>query len=56
MKELTPYEQYQLEAYGNILDQPLINKDGECESGEEEMKRFEQWNHEMAEQQLFEYD
>lgn len=55
-EDLTPYQQHQLETYGNILDQPEINPDGECESGEEEMNRFAEWNNEMAERELFEYD
>lgn len=52
-EELNPYDQFQLEKYGNVLPS---NEGGVFENGTEEASRFSKWNHQMAEQQLLEHD
>lgn len=53
-EELTNYQLMQADRYQNVLKQPQIMPDGQydLEANSEEMLRFEQWNHEMAERQL----
>ena len=57
-EELTNYQEMQADKYQNVLQQPEIMPDGHCdiEANSEEMLRFEQWNNEMAERQLMEYE
>lgn len=57
-EDLSPYDRWQLETKGNILNAPQINPDGSCEteSGSEEMQRFSEWNNQMEQQQLLDYE
>lgn len=50
-QELTGFELFQLERYGNILGTTEVMPDGECEAGEEERQRFENWCELQAERQ-----
>ena len=51
--ELTNYEQFQLNKYGNILPTPEATPDGDLfESGIEELNRLAEWTNAQAEQQL----
>lgn len=44
MQELTNYQQYQLEKYGNILPEPLFMPSGEViENNLEEINRMTEW-------------
>lgn len=55
MTELTNYEQWQLEKYGNILPTPEATSDGELyESGIEELNRLADWMDYQTEPQLIE--
>lgn len=54
-RELTNYEQFQLEKYGNVLPTPEATPEGDLfESGIEELNRLAEWTNAQAEQQLFE--
>lgn len=56
IENLSNYEFFQLERFGNILPEPVINPDGELEAGKEEADRFAEWTHNQEEQQLLEYE
>ena len=54
-KELSSYEIWQLERYGNILpgSRIVVNfVDGEMENGIAEQERFGEWMNEQAQQQM----
>lgn len=51
--ELDSYSRWQLETKGNILPS---NEEGVFESGTEEANRFSEWNRQMAEQELLQYE
>ena len=54
-KELSSYEIWQLERYGNILpgSRIVVNfVDGEMENGMAEQERFVEWMNENAERQI----
>lgn len=54
-RELTNYEQFQLEKYGNVLPTPEATPEGDLfESGIDELNRLAEWTNAQAEQQLFE--
>lgn len=53
MRELTNWEIYQLERWGNILPEPDMEIG---EPGEEQARRFEEWSHAQYELQLNDYD
>jgi hypothetical protein len=53
--ELTNYQLFQAERYGNILPEPIINPDGYCEAGMEEMERSAEWCLMQSELQLEQY-
>lgn len=41
--DLTGFERFQLEKYGNILGKSEVMPNGECEQGEEERRRYKTW-------------
>ena len=43
--ELTNYQRWQQEKFGNILPELSIDPDGECENTEEELHRAAHWNY-----------
>lgn len=43
MNELTNYQNWQLEAKGNILPEPVIYPSGQMEGGEDDARRFAEW-------------
>lgn len=50
---MTPYEQFQLERYGNILPDQSITPEAELyENGMEELERLSEWIEQMAELEL----
>lgn len=51
--EQTNYEQFQIEKYGYILPEPNIEIE---EPGEDEARRFAEWDHLQQEKLLHEYD
>lgn len=51
-RELTNYEQFQLDRWGDILPTPYIYESEE--PGEREAERFAQWAHDQHERQLHE--
>lgn len=54
-RELTNYEQFQLEKYGNVLPTPEATPEGDLyESGLEELDRLAEWTNAQAEQQMYE--
>lgn len=54
-RELTNYEHFQLEKYGNILPTPESTPEGDLyESGIEELNRLAEWTNAQAEQELYE--
>ena len=53
--ELTNYEMFQLEHYGNILPELVIMPDGSCENGIDEQNRSAEWVHLQSEIQLEQY-
>lgn len=53
MRELTSWEIYQLERWGDILPEPNLEIE---EPGERELERFYEWSGAMYERQLHEYD
>lgn len=58
IEDLSPFERFQLEKYGNVVRSPAINPNGssDLENGSEEMRRFAEWNHQQEQQQLLEYE
>jgi hypothetical protein len=57
MKELTPYEEWQLNKYGNILpDVKYIPDERVIENGFDDLNRFAEWMEYMAEQELLEHE
>lgn len=40
---MSNYELWQLDAYGNVLPPVEVTPSGECENGEEEKQRFQEW-------------
>ena len=56
MNELTNYEQWQLDRFGDILPEPIVLPSGDVEGKNEELNRFSEWVELQAEQQLFEYE
>lgn len=55
--ELTNYDQFQLEKYGNILPTPEATPEGDLfESGIEELNRLAEWTNAQAERQLYEQE
>lgn len=52
MKGLTPYEEFQLNKYGNILP----DNEGEFEAGSEEAQRSIEWAKMKEEQELLNYE
>lgn len=52
--ELTNFQEWQLSRYGNVLDMPEINPDGELESGKEDLDRLAEWIHQQSERQMHE--
>ena len=54
-RELTNYEKFQLEKYGNVLPTPEATPEGDLyESGLEELDRLAEWTNAQAEQQMYE--
>lgn len=54
-RELTNYELFQLNKYGNILPTPETTPDGDLfESGIDELNRLAEWIDAQAEQRLYE--
>ena len=54
-KELTNFDQFQQNKYGNVLPMPEATPDGELyESGIDELNRIADWMNAQAEQQMFE--
>lgn len=53
IKELSNWEQWQLEKYGNILPLPNLQI---AEPGEAEARRFNEWSHLQQERLLHEFD
>lgn len=57
MQELTNYQQYQLNRYGNILPEPLFLPSGEViENNLEEIARATEWSAMQWERQLHEME
>jgi hypothetical protein len=55
MKELTNYEQWQLDRYGDILPSPGVRfSEEEFENRQEEIEREAEWVEMQAEKQLME--
>lgn len=52
MRELTNWEIWQIQKYGNVLPLPNLKI---SEPGEEESERFAEWSHDQYERQLWEY-
>jgi len=56
-RELTNYEQFQLNKYGNILPTPEATPEGDLyESGLEELDRLAEYMNMQAEQQMFQHE
>lgn len=56
-KQLTNYEQFQLEKYGNVLPTPEATPEGDLyESGLEELDRLSEWINAQSEAQMHEYE
>jgi hypothetical protein len=53
MKELTPYEEWQLNKYGNVIDN--ISDEQLLENGIDQLERYSEWVGRMAEQELLEH-
>ena len=51
-ENLEPYEQWQIEKYGNVLPELNIPNDAKLENGIEEERRFSEWMQYEAEQQM----
>lgn len=56
MNELTNYQQWQADCFGDILPEPTVLPSGDVEGKNEELNRFSEWVELQAEQQLFEYE
>lgn len=56
MRELDNYQQWQMENKGNILPTPITLPSGDVEGTNEEISRHEEWVHQQAELQLWDYD
>lgn len=54
IQPLTPYELFQLDRYGSILQPRSGNTPEELENGTEEAERFKEWIEQEAENQFFE--
>lgn len=54
MRELTNYELWQLERYGDFLPTPYLFETEQ--NGEPEARRFAEWSHLQYERQLHESD
>lgn len=52
--ELDNYQLWQAERFNNILDMPIINPEGELESGADELNRLAEWIEAQSEQQRHE--
>ena len=52
--ELSPYEQWQLNKYGNIIDSPI--PPDVHEDGFEASERFKEWSEVQAYQELLKYE
>ena len=50
--ELSNYQQWQQNKYGDILPNLIVTPEGECENNEQEINRYAEWANMMAESQL----
>lgn len=50
-RELTNYEQWQLEKYGNVLKDYSHGEDGTLQANEDELRRLEEWVYQQEELQ-----
>lgn len=41
---MSNYELFQLDRYGDVLPPVEVTPSGECENGEEERQRFQEWS------------
>ena len=55
-EELTNYEQFQLERYGDILPSIEVMPDGACENGIDDLRRFETWYELQSQLSMYEYE
>ncbi len=56
-KNLTPYQEFQLHTYGNILPETKNTKDEDLEeSGLEELNRLAEWTDSLAELELMTHE
>lgn len=56
MTDLTNYEQFQLERYGNILPPVTIYPKGVTDNNEQEIERESRWVEQQAEQQRLQHE
>ena len=56
-QELTNYDMFQLEKYGNILPTPEATPEGDLfESSIEELNRLADWTNAQVESQMYEHE
>lgn len=57
ISELSPFDRWQLEKYGNIAAKPVdIPDERVVENGFDDLNRFSEWMCYMAEQELLQYE
>lgn len=52
LENMSPYDRWQFEKYGNILDVNNMTDEMILENGLDDLNRFAEWMQEMAEQEL----